>query len=167
MFRFFETRIDPFREHDESMPPANLVGYYWRYCRQVWPFLAALMAIGLIVSLIEVTILRFVGALVDMLARDDARTTCCATHGCTFLGMALLILIGRPLASFTHDLVVAAGDRAGHDQPHPLADASLCPAPVADLFRQRLRRPHRLQHRAGRGVAARTRWCRSSTRSGS
>ena len=49
------------------MPPASLVGYYGRYCRQVWPFLAALMAIGLVVALIEVSILRFVGALVDML----------------------------------------------------------------------------------------------------
>ena len=61
MFRFFETRIDPFREHDESTPPASLFGYYGRYCRQVWPFLVALMAIGLVVSLIEVSILRFVG----------------------------------------------------------------------------------------------------------
>ncbi len=40
--------------------------YYGRYCRQVWPFLGALMTISLIVSLIEVTILRFVGALVDI-----------------------------------------------------------------------------------------------------
>ena len=67
MLRFFEDSLDPFREHDESMPPASLIGYYGRYCRQVWPFLAALMTISLIVSLIEVTILRFVGALVDIL----------------------------------------------------------------------------------------------------
>ena len=67
MFRFFETRIDPFRDHDDSMPPASLIGYYGRYCLEVWPYLAALMAISLIVSLIEVTILRFIGALVDLL----------------------------------------------------------------------------------------------------
>ena len=24
MFRFFESRIDPFRDHDDSMPPATL-----------------------------------------------------------------------------------------------------------------------------------------------
>ena len=47
MFRFFETRIDPFRAHDETMPPANLLGFYWRYCRQVWPYLACLLAVGL------------------------------------------------------------------------------------------------------------------------
>ena len=105
MFRFFETRIDPFRDHDDSMPPASLFGYYGHYCRQVWPFLAALMAISLIVSLIEVTILRFIGALVDLL-RSTSPDKVLQDHGGEFLAMALLILIGRPLASFTHDLIV-------------------------------------------------------------
>jgi ATP-binding cassette, subfamily B, multidrug efflux pump len=105
MLRFFETSIDPFREHDESMPPASLIGYYGRYCRQVWPFLAALMTISLIVSLIEVTILRFIGALVDLL-RSTSPEKVLHDHGGEFLAMALLILIGRPLASFTHDLIV-------------------------------------------------------------
>jgi ATP-binding cassette, subfamily B, multidrug efflux pump len=104
MFRFFETRIDPFRAHDDSMPPANLFGFYARYCRQVWPFLLALMAIGLIVSLIEVSILRFVGSLVDTL-RSTSPDALLQTHGRQFLAMALLILVGRPLANFTHDLV--------------------------------------------------------------
>jgi ATP-binding cassette, subfamily B, multidrug efflux pump len=104
MFRFFETRIDPFRPHDESMPPANLFGYYARYCRQVWPFLVALMAIGLIVSLIEVSILRFVGSLVDTL-RSTSPDALLRTHGRQFLAMALLVLVGRPLANFTHDLL--------------------------------------------------------------
>jgi ATP-binding cassette subfamily B multidrug efflux pump len=105
MLRFFETCIDPFRDHDPSMPPASLIGYYGRYCRQVWPFLAALMTISLIVSLIEVTILRFVGALVDML-RATRPEGVLEAHGGEFLAMALLILIGRPLASFTRDLIV-------------------------------------------------------------
>ncbi len=105
MLRFFETSIDPFGDHDASMPPASLIGYYGRYCRQVWPFLAALLAIGLIIALIEVTILRFIGALVDIL-RATRPDDVLQAHGGTFLAMALLILIGRPLASFTHDLVV-------------------------------------------------------------
>src|SRR5271156_4089011 len=105
MFRFFETRIDPFRDHDDSTPPATLFGYYGRYCRQVWPYLVALMAISLIVSLIEVTILRFIGALVDLL-RSASPDKVLQDHGGEFLAMALLILIGRPMASFTHDLIV-------------------------------------------------------------
>jgi ATP-binding cassette subfamily B multidrug efflux pump len=105
MFRFFEAGIDPFRDHDPSMPPASLIGYYGRFCRQVWPFLAALMAIGLVVALIEVTILRFVGAIVDIL-RSTRPDKLLGAHGVEFGTMALLILIGRPMANFTHDLVV-------------------------------------------------------------
>ena len=105
MFRFFETSIDPFREHDPNMPPASLIGYYGRYCRQVWPFLVAMMAISLTVALIEVTILRFVGAIVDIL-RATPPEQVLEDHGGQFLAMALLILVGRPIASFTHDLVV-------------------------------------------------------------
>src|SRR5271165_1512373 len=105
MFRFFETSIDPFRGHDPNMPPASLIGYYGRYCRQVWPFLVAMMAISLIVALIEVTIMRFVGAIVDIL-RATPPEQVLEDHGGQFLAMALLILVGRPIASFTHDLVV-------------------------------------------------------------
>ena len=105
MFRFFETRIDPFRDHDDHMPPANLIGYYGHYCRQVWPYLAALMTISLIVSLIEVTILRFIGALVDLL-RSTSPDQVLHDYGGKFLAIGLLVLIGRPLASFTHDLIV-------------------------------------------------------------
>jgi ATP-binding cassette subfamily B multidrug efflux pump len=105
MFRFFETRIDPFRDHDDSTPPATLIGYYGRFCRQVWPYVVALMAINLIVSLIEVLILRFIGALVDLL-RSTSPDRVLQDHGREFAVMALLILGGRPLASFTHDLIV-------------------------------------------------------------
>jgi ATP-binding cassette subfamily B multidrug efflux pump len=105
MLRLFERAIDPFRDHDPSMPPPNLVGYYLRYCRQVWPFLLALLAIGLAVALIEVAMLHFVGALVDIL-REGGPAQVLRAHGMQFVWMGLLILVGRPMASFTHDLVV-------------------------------------------------------------
>jgi ATP-binding cassette, subfamily B, multidrug efflux pump len=105
MFRFFETRIDPFRDHDDRMPPASLIGYYGRYCLQVWPSLAALMTISLIVSLIEVTILRYIGALVDLL-RSTGPDKVLQAYGGEFLAMGILILVGRPTASFVHDLIV-------------------------------------------------------------
>ena len=93
MFRFFETRIDPFRAHPDTMPPASLIGYYGRFCRQVRPLLVALMAVGLVVSLIEVTILRFVVALLDTL-RVTRPNEVFQSHFREFLGMGLLILIG-------------------------------------------------------------------------
>ncbi len=104
MFRFFESRIDPFRAHDETMPPANLFGFYRRYCRQVWPYIAALMIVGLMVSLIEVAILRFVGSLVDLL-RATSPEHLLRDYGATFLTMGAVILVGRPLAHLAHDLL--------------------------------------------------------------
>jgi ATP-binding cassette, subfamily B, multidrug efflux pump len=104
MFRFFETRIDPFQIHDQTMPPANLQGFYWRYCRQVWPFLAGVMATGLVVSLIEVAMLRYIGSLVDLLAATSPERVF-QDYGPTFLWMGFVVLVARPLAHWTHDLL--------------------------------------------------------------
>ncbi|MGA2045180.1 MAG: ABC transporter ATP-binding protein [Roseiarcus sp.] len=104
MFRLFESLIDPFRDHDESMPPASLVGFYWRYCRQVWPVIACLMAVGLVVSLIEVSMMRFIGALVDML-RATSPQQVLRDYGASFAIMGAVVLVGRPLAGLLHDLL--------------------------------------------------------------
>ena len=165
MFRFFEALIDPFRDHDDSMPPANLIAYYGRYCRQIRPLLFALMAVGLIVSLIEVTILRFVGALVDTL-RTSRPDEVFQTHGREFLGMALLILIGRPLASFTHDLIVQQAIAPGMTNliaGRPIDISCDSRSPISPTTspgaspRTSCSRPPRSGNR----------WCRSSMRSGS
>ena len=105
MFRKFESLIDIFGAHDETQPPATLIAYYWRYCRQVWPFLAALMASGLFTSLLEVSILRFVGEIVDLL-RQTTPQRLLVDDGRLLLVMALVILILRPLAQLIHDLLV-------------------------------------------------------------
>jgi len=105
MFRKFESLIDVFRAHDETQPPAALLGYYWRYCRQTWPFLVALMASGLFTSLIEVSILRFVGEIVDLL-RQTTPERLIEDDGRLFLFMGLVILVLRPLAQLAHDLLV-------------------------------------------------------------
>ena len=105
MFRFFETLIDPFRAHDPRMPPPTLAGFYWHYTREVWPVLAALMGIGLVISLIEVSIFRYVGAIVDMLKTTTPEQVL-ADYGWTFAWMAAVVVIGRPIATIIHDLLV-------------------------------------------------------------
>jgi ATP-binding cassette, subfamily B, multidrug efflux pump len=105
MFRFFETLIDPFRAHDPRMPPPTLAGFYWHYTKEVWPVLAALMGIGLVISLIEVSIFRYVGAIVDML-KTTTPDQVLADYGWTFAWMAAVVLIGRPIATIIHDLLV-------------------------------------------------------------
>jgi ATP-binding cassette subfamily B multidrug efflux pump len=104
MFAAFERLIDPFRAHDETMPPTTIVAYYLRYCRQIWPIFAALTALGLVISLIEASILSFSGTLIDIL-RATPPAEVFARHRFLFAGMAGLILIVRPLASLMHDLL--------------------------------------------------------------
>ncbi len=104
MLSLFERLIDPFRPHDESMPPTTVWAYYLRYCRQIWPLLAALIALGLVFSLIEATILGFTGALIDML-RSTPPAEVFTRHRWTFLGMGALVLIVRPAVGLAHDLV--------------------------------------------------------------
>ncbi len=105
MFRFFETLIDPFRRHDERMPPGTLAGFYWYYTRQVWPVLAALLVVGLFVSLIEVSIFRYIGVIVDLL-KNTTPDKVMADYGPTFLWMAFIVVVARPVVTILHDLLV-------------------------------------------------------------
>ncbi len=105
MFAFVENLIDVFRVHDESQPPAGLIAYYGRYCRQVWPFLLALMLNGMAVAVVEISILRFSGAVVDILGATSPANVW-RDNGASFIAMAATVLVLRPLLQFIHDLLV-------------------------------------------------------------
>ena len=156
MFRFFETLIDPFRQHDEGMPPRTLAGFYWYYTRQVWPVLAALLVVGLFVSLIEVSIFRYIGTDRRPAQVDDARQG------------ALRLRADLPVDGLRRGGGAAAGDHPARPagaavagavlhQSGALADAPLRAAPDGRLLQQRLRRAHRLEDRPDRPGAARVR----------
>ena len=63
------------------------------------------MAIGFVVSLIEVSLFRYVGHLVDLLKTTTPETVL-ADYGWTFAWMAFVVVIARPIATILHDLVV-------------------------------------------------------------
>ncbi len=102
---FFESLINPFRQHDPSMPPPTLYAFYWHYTKQVWPVLLALMFVGLFVSLIEVSIFRYAGELVDMLGHTTPERML-RDYGWTFAWMAFVVVIARPVFNILHDLLV-------------------------------------------------------------
>jgi ATP-binding cassette subfamily B multidrug efflux pump len=105
IFRFFEGLIDPFHKHDASMPPPSLYRFYWYYTKQVWPALVALMAVGLFVSLIEVSIFRYSGQLVDMLGHTTPADML-RDYGWTFAWMLFVVVLARPFFNIMHDLLV-------------------------------------------------------------
>ncbi|MBH0236670.1 ABC transporter ATP-binding protein [Methylobrevis albus] len=104
MFAFFEKIIDPFKPYEARKPPSGVLAFYWSFLRQVWPIYLVLMASGLAVALIEVTLFRYVGEIVDLL-RDTSPETLWTDHGRDFLWMAAVVVVARPLASILHDLI--------------------------------------------------------------
>ena len=97
MLRYFEKLIDPFAVEDGT-PPPGLLAFYRYFLAPVWPYVLALMAAGLAVSLAEVAIYAYVGTLVDMMSRG-APASFFAEHGWQLALMALVVLVVRPLVN--------------------------------------------------------------------
>ena len=80
-------------------------GFYWHYTRQVWPVLVALMAVGFVVALIEVSIFRYIASIVDLLKTTSPERVL-SDYGWTFAWMGFVVVIARPVATILHDLLV-------------------------------------------------------------
>ncbi|URQ76343.1 MAG: ABC transporter ATP-binding protein/permease [Candidatus Ochrobactrum gambitense] len=67
VYSLFERWVDPFREPDNLRPPSTTMAFLWHYARQAkWPLAAALAAGGLL-PLVEAALFYFTGRLVDIL----------------------------------------------------------------------------------------------------
>ena len=97
MLRYFEHLIDPFVP-EESDPPTGLLAFYRHFLMPVWPYVVALMAAGLAVSLAEVAIYSYVGRLVDLMTNGQTGSFL-ADHGWQLAGMAVVVVILRPLVN--------------------------------------------------------------------
>jgi ATP-binding cassette subfamily B multidrug efflux pump len=97
MLRYFEKLIDPFAVEDGT-PPPGLLAFYRYFLAPVWPYVLALMAAGLAVSLAEVAIYAYIGRLVDMMSAGRAADFL-AENGRQLALMALVVVVLRPLAT--------------------------------------------------------------------
>ncbi|MDP2004702.1 MAG: ABC transporter ATP-binding protein, partial [Rubrivivax sp.] len=103
MFTFFETRIRP-TARPGTAPPAGLLAFYWHYVRQTRGLFAAMFVSGLAVAVIDTVIPVFIGKLVRLMQATD-RAAALADAMPMLIGMALLVLVGRPLALMADSLV--------------------------------------------------------------
>jgi ATP-binding cassette subfamily B multidrug efflux pump len=103
MFAFFEQRIRP-TVVSSTPPPAGLLAFYWHFVGQTKGLYAALFATGMIVALIDILVPVFIGRLVAMMEATD-RAGALRDGIPMLMGMALLVLVGRPLAIFIDSLV--------------------------------------------------------------
>jgi len=103
MFAFFESRIRP-TALPGTAPPQGLLAFYWHYVRQARGLFATMFATGLLVALIDTLIPLFIGRLVRLMENAD-RAAALSESLPMLVGMALLVLIGRPLALLLDSLV--------------------------------------------------------------
>ncbi len=104
VFKWFETRIDPFARSDAA-PPSGLAAFYWHFVQPIWPVFGVLLVFGFVGSVIEVALMAFVGNLVDLMRDAKTPETFLADHKWKLMGMAFVALVLRPLVSTAHDLL--------------------------------------------------------------
>jgi len=105
MFRWFETRIEAFPDDPPMQPPDTLLAFYVYFIKPVWPAFAVLLVAGFLGSLIEVSLLAFVGSLVDMMKTAETPEAFLANHWPILLWMAFVAMVARPAVSTCHDLI--------------------------------------------------------------
>ncbi len=105
LYRRFEQLIDIFREAPSAAPPNTVWAFYLYYLRQVWPIFAALLVVGLVAALIEVSLFSYLSTLID-LAQGTPNADFFKIHSAELIWMAVVALIIRPVFFGLHDLLV-------------------------------------------------------------
>ncbi|MBT9372475.1 ABC transporter ATP-binding protein [Rhizobium sp. CSW-27] len=108
LFRFFETRIDPFASRQDLRPPNGTIAFIWFYVRQAKAPFFAMLVLGGLTAAIEAALFWFVGRLVDILASVDRAagwSGLLAAHGWELAGMLVLIGLVRFLVTMATALI--------------------------------------------------------------
>ncbi|WP_075997034.1 ABC transporter ATP-binding protein [Salaquimonas pukyongi] len=105
MFRYFESRVNPYPPGEPSPPPQGLVAFCWHYTKPVWPWVAIMSVATALLAIGEVVLFGFLGSLVDWLSEAD-RAGFLEREGAGLIVMGAFLLIGLPLVSIIHSLVI-------------------------------------------------------------
>ena len=103
MFRYFERRIDPFASEGMTAPPAGVRDFIGQFVRRLWPLLAVISVLSAGIAVSEVLVFKFMGSLVDWLARSD-RATFFQDHGGQLALMAGVLVVLLPVMQLSWQL---------------------------------------------------------------
>ncbi len=105
LYRRFEKLIDIFRDAPTAAPPNQVVAFYVYYLKQVWPSFVALLVVGLIGALIEVSLFNYLSRIID-LAQGAPNPNFFSDHAYELAWMVIVALVLRPVFVLLHDLLV-------------------------------------------------------------
>jgi ATP-binding cassette, subfamily B, multidrug efflux pump len=105
MFGVLERVVEPTAPPpDRPEPPAGLTAFYWHFARQAKGLFLALFAAGFFVALLDATVPVFVGRIVSLLTAS-APERLFIDYWHLLAGMALILLVVRPVALTTQNLI--------------------------------------------------------------
>jgi ATP-binding cassette subfamily B multidrug efflux pump len=92
----------------EGPPPSGLLAFYWYFIRQAKALFALLFLVGMLVAVLDALIPIFIGTVISLMAAHGPDRLF-AEAWPQLLGMAAVLVIGRPLAITTQNLIVQQG----------------------------------------------------------
>ncbi|TIW39051.1 MAG: ABC transporter ATP-binding protein, partial [Mesorhizobium sp.] len=104
MFRWFETKLDPFPAEEPVEPPKTLIAFCVHYTRGAWPYIAVDATLVTAIALAEVWMFGFMGRIVDWLSAQN-RETFLQTEGWKLAGMAFIVVFALPATVWFHALL--------------------------------------------------------------
>ena len=105
MFRFFETRINPYPKGEPTTPPRKLLPFLLHYSRPLLPWLLVMSVLTGVISALEITFFDYMGQLVDWMG-STGRDSFLQVHGEKLLWMGLLVVVAYPLLVLVQSLIV-------------------------------------------------------------
>jgi ATP-binding cassette, subfamily B, multidrug efflux pump len=104
MFRWFESRLDPFPDCPPEMPPPGFTRFVWHYLRPSLGLVCIISLCSALIAVSEVLIYSSLGALVDWLAQESRQDFFTRNGGVVF-GVLALLVIGKPALHGLFELV--------------------------------------------------------------
>lgn len=105
MFQWFENLTTAFPKEEPQQPPNSLLAFCRHYTRGFEVPLLVMSLLSACVAIAEVTLIRYMGELVDMLGSQQ-RATFWADQSDRLWVMAALVVVIMPLLAFFHSMIM-------------------------------------------------------------
>ncbi len=105
MFQWFEKLTEAFPQEEPQKPPKTLFAFCRHYTRGFEKPLLIMSILSAFVAIAEVTLLRYMGELVDILSTQNPDTFWADQSG-RLWSMALLVAVIMPVLAFTHSMIM-------------------------------------------------------------
>lgn len=105
MFRWFEKLTTPFPMQEPTQPPKSLFAFCRHYTKGFEKPLVIMSLLSACVAIAEVTLIRYMGQLVDILG-SQSRETFWTDQTETLWTMALLVCVVMPCLAFFHSMIM-------------------------------------------------------------